>query len=621
MQRVHAAGSCWSDGEIGFTMVHVNESESLAVANLLVQYRSGSLRPADVIDAIYQRIDGSDDHVWISLLSPDEARAGANELEAKSRDLPLFGVPFAVKDNIDVGGMSTTAGCPEFAYTAPRSAPVVQRLLDAGALLIGKTNMDQFATGLVGVRSPYGVPRNPFDERYIPGGSSSGSAVAVATSLVSFALGTDTAGSGRVPAALCNVVGYKPTRGLLSNRGTVPACRSLDCVSVMGLTCADATAVAQVAAAFDPEDPFSRPSPHPELALETASSFRFGIPRKEQMQFFGNAETPALFDAARRDLEALGGAAFRIDYEPFCEAAALLYSGPWVAERWAALGDFVTAHPEAVHPVTRRILEGSKEYTAADAFQAFHKLASLRRQVESTWKEIDILLLPTTGTTYTVSEIEADPIALNSYLGYYASFVNLLDCCGVAVPHGFTAAGLPFGVSLIAPAWRDGLALSVAERLHRAAGIRLGATDARVSVRGRDPNFVSLAVVGAHLRGQPLNPELQSLGARFARACRTASEYHLYALEGPPPRKPGLARVPSKGAAIEVEVWDVPVEAFGRFTQSVPPPLAIGNVALENGETVKGFVCEPIAVMSAQDITRFGGWRAFLESSGEQVSE
>lgn len=602
-------------------MVHVNEAESLAVANLLEQYRSGSLRPTDIIDAIYQRIDGGDDRVWISLLSPDEARAGANELEAKSRDLPLFGVPFAVKDNIDVGGMSTTAGCPEFAYTAARSAPVVQRLLDAGALLIGKTNMDQFATGLVGVRSPYGVPHNPFDERYIPGGSSSGSAVAVATGLVSFALGTDTAGSGRVPAAFCNVVGFKPTRGLLSNRGTVPACRSLDCVSVMALTCADATAVAQVAAAFDPEDPFSRPSPHPELALETASSFRFGIPQKEQLQFFGNAETPTLFDCARRDLEALGGVAFRIDYEPFCEAAALLYNGPWVAERWAALGDFVTANPEAIHPVTRRILEGSREYTAADVFQAVHKLASLRRQVESTWKEIDILLLPTTGTTYTLSEIEADPIALNSFLGYYTNFANLLDCCGVAVPHGFTAAGLPFGVSLIAPAWRDGLALSVAERLHRATGIRLGATNARVSVRGRDPDLVSLAVVGAHLRGQPLNRELQSLGARFARACRTANEYHLYALEGTLPLKPGLARVPNKGAAIEVEVWEIPMEAFGRFTQSVPHPLAIGNVVLENGETVKGFVCEPIAVMSAQDITQFGGWRAFLESAGKPVSE
>ena len=330
---------------------------------------------------------------------------------------------------------------------------------------------------------------------------------------------------------------------------------------------------------------------------------------------------PKLFDCARQDLEALGGVAIRIDYAPFSEAAALLYSGPWVAERWAALGDFVAAHPEALHPVTRRILEGSTKYTATDAFQAIYKLASLRRQVESTWNEIDIVLLPTAGTTYTVAEVEADPIALNSKLGYYTNFVNLFDCCGVAVPHGFTQAGLPFGVSLIAPAWRDGLALSLAERLHRATGIRLGATNARVSVKGHDPNFVPLAVVGAHLRGQPLNPELQSLGARFVRACRTSHDYRLYALQGSSPLKPGLARVPDQGASIEVEIWEIPMEAFGRFTQSVPPPLAIGNVILESGETVKGFVCEPIAVTGAQDITHFGDWRAFLASNRKPASE
>jgi allophanate hydrolase len=601
-------------------MVGVSEPESLVIANLLERYRSGSLRPAEVIAAIYERIGDGGDRVWINLVSPDDALRRANELEVESPDLPLYGVPFALKDNIDVIGLSTTAGCPEFAYDPPRTAPVVQRLLDAGAILIGKTNMDQFATGLVGVRSPFGVPRNPFDERYIPGGSSSGSAVAVATGLASFALGTDTAGSGRVPAALCNVLGFKPTRGLLSNRGTVPACRSLDCVSVLALTCGDAAAVAKVTAAFDPEDPFSRHAPQSALAVETAPSFRFGIPLEEQMQFFGNAEAPKLFDCARQDLEALGGVVFSIDYEPFCEAAELLYDGPWVAERWAALGEFVTAHPEAVHPVTRRILEGSTKYSAVDAFRAAYKLASLQRQVESTWKVIDVLLLPTTGTTYTVAEIEADPITLNSNLGYYTNFANLLDCCGVAVPHGFTEAGLPFGVSLIAPAWRDGLALSLAERLHRATGNQLGATTARVSVRGRDPDLVPLAVVGAHLRGQPLNAELQSLGARFVRVCRTSEDYRLYTLGTSPP-KPGLARVPNNGAAIEVEVWEIPVEAFGRFTQLVPHPLAIGNVELENGETVKGFVCEPIAVVSAHDITRFGGWRAFLASQEDPASD
>jgi allophanate hydrolase len=593
----------------------MNETESLAIAHLLAQYRSGSLRPAEVVDAVYQRISGRDDHVWISTVPRESALARAKELEAQSRDLPLYGIPFAVKDCFDVAGMPTTAGCPVYAFTPPRTAPVVERLLDAGAVLIGKTNMDQFATGLVGVRSPYGVPRNPFDERYIPGGSSSGSAVAVSSGLVSFALGTDTAGSGRVPAGFGNIVGFKPTRGLLSNRGVVPACATLDCVSVLALTCADAVAVGRVAAAFDPEDPFSRRSPHAEITLERVSSFRFGIPRAEQMQFFGNPETPKLFDRARQDLEALGGVAVSIDYAPFLESALLLYNGPWVAGRWAALGDFVTAHPEAVHPVTRSILEGSKKFTAAEAFQGAYKLATLHRQVESTWKEMDTLLLPTTGTTYTIAEVEANPITLNSNLGYYTNFVNLLDCCGVAVPYGFTPARLPFGVTLIAPAWRDGLTLSLAERLHRASGLRLGATNARVSVRGLDPNLVPVAVVGAHLRGQPLNSQLTSVGARFARACRTAPEYRLYALQGTRPPKPGLVRVANGGAAMEVEVWEMPMEAFGRYTQAVPSPLAIGNIILDNSESVKGFVCEPFAVTGAQDITEFGGWRAFLASA------
>src|SRR5207237_2628005 len=342
------------------------------------------------------------------------------------------------------------------------TAVVVQKLQEAGAVLIGKTNLDQFATGLVGVRSPYGVPRNPFDARYIPGGSSSGSAVAVASGQVSFALGTDTAGSGRVPASFCNIVGYKPTRGLLSNTGVVPACKTLDCVSIMALTCADAVSVARVGAGYDPEDPFSRVSPSYDFTFQKAASFRFGVPRCEQMQFFGNAETPNLVDRAIEDVEALGGIAVTIYFAPFSEAAALLYGGPWVAERWATFESFVTDHGESVHPVTRRILEGGMKHTAKDTFTAIYRLATLKRQVQETWTEIDVLLLPTTGTTYTVAEVEADPITLNSNLGYYTNCVNLLDCCAVAVPQAFSAAGLPFGVSLIAPAWSDRLALSIA---------------------------------------------------------------------------------------------------------------------------------------------------------------
>jgi allophanate hydrolase len=594
-------------------MLNETYSGSLSILDLHAQYRAGTLHPVDVIERVYERIEKADSRTWISLVPRQQAHARAKELEAKSRDLPLYGVPFAIKDNIDVEGMVTTAACPAFGYTAKATAPAVERLMVAGAILIGKTNMDQFATGLVGVRSPYGVPPNPFDARYVPGGSSSGSAVAVADGFVSFSLGTDTAGSGRVPAAFCNIVGFKPTRGWFSTRGTVPACRSLDCVSVMALTCADAVEVSKVAGGFDAEDPFSRHAPQQVVAIESASSFRFGIPREEQLQFFGNTETPMLFARACGDLEAIGGVAVSIDYTPFCAAGALLYGGPWVAERWAALGSFVAAHPGALHPVTRRVLEGSTEYSAADAFRVIYELASLQRQAESVWKEIDVLLLATAGTHYTVSEIEADPIELNSNLGYYTNFANLLDCCGVAVPHSFTSSGLPFGVSLIAPAWRDGLVLDLGARLHRSMGIRLGATKAGVSIGGSDSNFVPMAVVGAHLRGQPLNRELQLHGARFVRACRTAKCYRLYALTSGPPQRPGLVRVASKGAAIEVEVWDLPVEAFGKFTRSIPAPLAIGNVTLESGESVKGFVCEPIAVEGAQDITQLGGWRAFLQ--------
>jgi allophanate hydrolase len=468
---------------------------------------------------------------------------------------------------------------------------------------------------LVGVRSPYGVPRNPFDERYIPGGSSSGSGVAVASGQVSFALGTDTAGSGRVPASFCNIVGYKPTRGLLSNTGVVPACRTLDCVSIMALTCADAVSVTRIAASYDPEDPFSRVSPSHDFRFQSAASFRFGVPRREQMQFFGDTETPSLFDRAIEDLEALGGVAVQTDFGPFSEAAALLYDGPWVAERWAAFENFMVDHRESVHPITRRILEGGMKHTAKDVFQGIYRLAALKRQVQKTWTEIDVLLLPTTGTIYTVAEVEADPIALNSNLGYYTNFVNLLDCCAVAVPHAFSTAGLPFGVSLVGPAWADGLALSIADRLHRSVGLHLGATSARIPVRASDPNLVPLAVVGAHLRGQPLNPELLSLGAHFARACRTAACYRLYALEGFSPPKPGLVRVCGDGSAIEVEIWELPMEAFGRLVSTVRLPLAIGTVVLDSGETVNGFICEQSAVSRAQDITHFGGWRAFRAKS------
>ena len=473
-------------------------SGSLAIPDLLSLYRSGDLRPSEVIQQVYARIaERGDDHVWITLVPKREELERASALENGPRDSPLYGIPFAVKDLFDVSGLPTTAGCPAYSYTANGTATVVRKLVDAGAILIGKTNLDQFATGLVGIRSPYGIALNPFDARYIPGGSSSGSAVAVASGLVSFALGSDTAGSGRVPAAFTNIVGMKPTRGLLSTCGMVPACRTLDCPSVFTLTCADASSVMHVASGFDPADSLSRREAQTTtFEIEPPDTFRFGVPCSEDLLFFGDSETPLLFARAVRDLERLGGIAVTVEYTLFREAAELLYQGPWVAERLAGLKDFFAGNAEAVHPITRGIIQGGARYSAVDAFQAFYRLADLKRQAEGIWKDVDVLLVPTAGRIYTIAEVEADPIALNTNLGYYTNFVNLLDCCAVASPHSFTSSGLPFGVTLIAPAWHDALILAIADRLHRSLGLRMGATDFVTPTAPSRAGFVSIVVAG-----------------------------------------------------------------------------------------------------------------------------
>jgi allophanate hydrolase len=594
-------------------------SGTLAIPDLLRLYRSRELRPRDVIDHVYARIaQRGDDHVWISVVSKGEALDRADALDAGPRDSPLYGIPFAVKDLFDVSGLPTTAGCPAYSYVAGRTATLVGKLVEAGAILIGKTNLDQFATGLVGVRSPYGIALNPFDARYIPGGSSSGSAVAVSSGLVSFALGTDTAGSGRVPAAFANIVGMKPTRGLLSSRGMVPACRTLDCASVFALTCDDASTVMGVAAGFDPEDPFSRREAQTtSFEVEPPDTFRFGVPRMEDLRFFGDSETPLLFARAVQDLEQLGGTAVTVDFTPFREAAELLYHGPWVAERLAGLKDFFARNAEAVHPITREIIAGATRYSAVDAFLAFYHLADLKRRVEPVWESVNVLVVPTAGRIYTIAEVEADPVALNTNLGYYTNFVNLLDCCAVASPHSFTSSGLPFGVTLIAPAGHDASTLAIAGRLHRSLGLRLGATDSVTPVAPSRAGFVPLVVAGAHLRGQPLNGQLRDLGARFVRQCRTAPCYRLYALGGGTSPRAGLVRVLEGGAAIEVEVWELSLDALGRFVLLVPPPLAIGSVQLDSAETINGFVCEPVAIADAKDITRFGGWRNYQRGGAE----
>ena len=537
--------------------------------------------------------------VWISLCEP------RSQEPVDSASKPLHGQTFAIKDNIDLAGLPTTAACPEFAYMPAASATVVQRLMDAGAVPVGKTNMDQFATGLVGTRTPHGACSSVFDERYISGGSSSGSAVAVAKGLVNFSLGTDTAGSGRVPAAFNGIVGLKPTRGLLSTQGVVPACRSIDCVSIFARSCGEALAVLKAARGFDTQDPYSRVAgPGDGAAPWSGGSFRFGVPAADQLEFFGDDEAATLYARSIAELERTGGTKVEIDFSLFRAAAELLYSGPWVAERYAAIGTFLEAHGDAMNPVVRSIVSGATRFSAVDAFRAEYQLRELRRETEAVWKRVDVLALPTTGAIYTHEQVAADPVKLNTNLGYYTNFVNLLDLAAVAVPAGFRPNGLPFGISLIGQAFTDEALLALGGRF-------LGSP---IELAG-EPGCIRVAVVGAHLSGQPLNWQLTSIGARLVKTCATAPGYRLYALPGSAPPKPGLVREPGfAGPGIEVEVWAVPGDNLGNFVAAVPPPLGIGNAELDSGETIKSFICEPYAVAGATEITRFGGWRAYRSS-------
>ena len=602
----------------------MSDVHSLDLASLRAIYRAGTLTPTALIEELLGRLDAHDDPaVWIYRLSRDQLMAHAKRVEARGLDAqPLYGVPFAIKDNIDLAGVPTTAACSEFANTPTESAFVVQRLLDAGAIPLGKTNLDQFATGLVGVRSPYGVPRNPFHPEMIPGGSSSGSAVAVAAGLVSFALGTDTAGSGRVPAAFNNLVGLKPTKGALSTRGVVPACRSLDCVSVFAFTVEDAVAVAAVAGGFDANDPFSRTTPAGFFETAAApASFRFGVPASGQLEWFGDTFSFDCFANAVQALELLGGLKVEIDFTPFRDAARLLYEGPWVAERWSAVRTFYAQHAEAIFPITRKIIEGGAKPLAVDAFEAGYKLALLRRAADATWTKVDTMVLPTAATIYTRAQVAADPITLNSRLGTYTNFANLLDTAALAVPTGFRADGLPFGVTLFGAAWSDARLAAIGNALHRATSSKAGATGLPLPAAPLAPlaktGEIALAVVGAHLTGQPLNGQLTALGARLLRTTRTTDAYRLHALAGTVPPKPGLVRGdPGTGAEIEVEVWGLTAAAFGTFVAAIPPPLGIGTLQLADGTAVKGFICEPAALAGAKDITAFGGWRLFLKSVG-----
>jgi allophanate hydrolase len=601
---------------------------SLDIASLHSSYRSGACTPLDAIEAVIAATATDPHCAWIHRIDADALRNRARELRARGPEgLALYGVPFAVKDNIDVAGIPTTAGCPDYAYVPQRHAFVVQRLVDAGAIVVGKTNLDQFATGLNGTRSPYGACRNAFDPTRISGGSSSGSAVSVALGQVSFALGTDTAGSGRVPAAFNHLVGLKPTCGLLSTQGVVPACRSLDTPSIFALTADDAARVFSVACEFDPEDAYSRPAQAHGPDFGSAVRPRLGVPRARELRFIqpGYAQAFAgAVDHARR----LGAEIVEIDFEPFLEAARLLYEGPWVAERYQAIRAFIDRQPQSVFPVTRAITIGGAKPLAADAFAAMYRLKELQRISSATWNAVDALLLPTVPSHPTIAAVLEEPILRNSELGLYTNFMNLLDCAGVAVPVGFLDDGLPFGVTLAAPAHQDAPLLALARRWQDALVGRaatLGATG-RPAGRGEpvaaglQPGRIQVAVCGAHLQGQPLNRQLVERGARLQATTRTAPIYRLYALAdaGNGVRRPGLAPVANgeTGAAIEVEVWEMPEEHFGSFVAGIPAPLGIGRTQLADGRSVPGFICEAAGLAGASDITAFGGWRAWLASLG-----
>lgn len=582
------------------------------------QQGQGLQRLLALLNQLDQQEASRTDPAWIFRVDVEGLKSQWQQLEARREAgaaLPLFGVPFAVKDNMDAAGWPTTAACPAFAYTAAADATVVANLKQAGAVLLGKTNLDQFATGLVGTRSPYGAVPNTFNPDYVSGGSSSGSASVVARGLVPFALGTDTAGSGRVPAGFNNIVGLKPTRGWLSTTGLVPACRSLDCISVFALRVEDALAVAQIAGGEqDLSDPYSRANP---LAAPVGLPERPRLAIPAQLEFFGDAAMQAAFTAARQQLAELAELV-EIDFTPFAKLAALLYQGPWVAERTHAVSVLLATQPEVIDPTVREIIRKGTDYTALEVFDAEYRRQALARQIQQQLNLADALVVPTSPTIRTLLEMQQEPILYNSQFGTYTNFTNLADLAALALPAPFRADGLPAGITLLANAWQDTALAAFGQRWQAHLALPLGATGkpfvpaAAATAQPPAPGAVRVAVVGAHLRGMPLNFQLTSRGAAFVEATRTAPEYRLYALANTTPPKPGLVRVAEQGASILVELWDVPLAHFGAFVAEIPAPLGIGNLLLEDGRSVKGFICEPLALDSATDITHLGGWRAYI---------
>ena len=580
----------------------------------LAAYRSGKLTPRDALHSLREKLS-VDDKAWIYLLSASEIEqqlAGLDAIE-NAINLPLYGIPFAVKDNIDVAVVPTTAACPAFTYVPEKDARVVAALKKAGAIVLGKTNLDQFATGLVGTRSPYGAVPNSFNSDYVSGGSSSGSATLVARGLVPFSLGTDTAGSGRVPAGFNNIVGLKPTKGRFSIKGVVPACKSLDCVSIFSLTVEDAETVASLIEGFDVEDGFSR---KPQIARYFSNTPRFAIPASPN--WFGDEKAEAAWLLTLGKMRSMNVQLVEMDFTPMFTLAQLLYGGPWVAERHAAIADFMQTHAADMNEVVRSIIEKAKNFSATDVYSAEYRRAELAREIQMLMSEVDALLVPTTPRHPTIAQVMADPIQVNSQLGTYTNFVNLADCSALALPATIRTDGLPFGITLIAAAWQDSALAAFGKKWHASLSLRLGATQktipALIEKKSAPAGYVRLAVVGAHLTGMPLNVQLQERKAVFVESTFTAKNYRLFALPNTTPPTPGLIRTDAKGAEIIVELWDVPLTDFGSFVALIPAPLGIGTLTLCDGREVKGFICEGAAVKGATDITSFGGWRSYIAS-------
>lgn len=588
---------------------------ALTLPSLRAAYEAGK-SPQDIVEQVFDRIAEVDDPgIFIHLLDKSEVLNAAEALGAYDASKPLWGVPFAIKDNIDAEGKPTTAACPEFAYKADEDSFVVAQLRAAGALLIGKTNLDQFATGLVGVRTPYGAPKNALDPEIVPGGSSGGSGVAVGHGIVTFSLGTDTAGSGRVPAALNNIVGLKPTLGTLSASGVVPACRTIETISVFALTVSDAYAVFEVANKYDARDAYAREYPAGALA-EPSPNLRVGIPNAATIEFFSDDVQAASFAQSVEVLKASGAEIIEIDFTPLYDVAKMLYQGAWVAERYTVIEDLLKTNPDAILPVTKQIITHAETISSADTFRGLYRLEELKRKAEPIMGSVDMLCVPTIPTFYTVADLEADPITPNSNFGTYTNFVNLLDMCGIAVPAVPRSDGRPGSVTLLAPAGQDAFVASIATLFENAHPHHLGATSWAFAAANLPPASVAdteteIAVCGAHMSGMPLNHQLTSRNGRFLRTVASADAYKFYALAGDGPARPGMVRVESGGSAVKMEIWALPKSEVGSFIEGIPSPLGIGTVILENGEAVKGFICEAFGADGAVDISDIGDWRVY----------